>query len=172
MKNSFIFSTAVIFIFHFFSCNYIVLHSPLGFMASGSYANAQSWRIGSPENEVITAAKYLKNENLEMLPPHFINENGKEDSLVDSLDTYWYHIYFFDKEEGNIYYSWVWDPYLTNGKTQISFTGIAKYDMKTKTIGTYREINNDFKLKENQRIIKRFKELFLLPLKKKLKMKS
>lgn len=148
-------------------CAYVLLHSPLGILGAGSYPNVKLFHLKAEKHKAIRAAFAFKNEAPQFSPPPFINEKGIADSAVDRQDGYWFYFTFYDPQEHLFYYAWMREEAMKDG-TSFAFDGTAHYNRATRKLEEFSRINMDPALSENQRLIKRFRLLFVEPIRKQL----
>ena len=124
----------------------------------GSYPYAEEYLINANEATLVEAIKDFKKNN----PQYIVPEQTKLKDGRNSEKDYWYHIYFYYKEENKIIYTWTRPA--EKGKTTFAFVSIND----GLTIGNWKEINKDFSNSENSEEKKKFEERILNKIKEKL----
>ena len=115
----------------------------------GSYEHAETYELNYPEDKVITAVKKLKDSDPTLVVP--INlQDGKE-----SKDDHWYNLYFYDKKNDRILFTWT----RRSGRTSTTFAFVAVNNGLS--LGNWKDVNNDFGHSENKEVIKDFEETIL-----------
>lgn len=134
-----------------FSCN----------LAPGSYPYAEEYEINVNESELIKTILDFKKDNPRyIMPAQTQLTDGRRN---DERQNFWYHIYFFNREENKIIKCWT-RP-IDKGKTTFAFIGINQ----GLEIGNWRMINKDFTSSENKEEKKKFEQQILNVIKKNLK---
>ncbi|MBI1783229.1 MAG: hypothetical protein HYR66_17960 [Sphingobacteriales bacterium] len=120
-------------------------------ISAGSYPYAQVYNYKINEDTLISMLTTLKERDSNLIPPATLN---LVDGRSDSTD-YWYHIYFYNKNENEIIHTWVRkkDKQITN----LVFVGINQ----GLALGNWKEINKDYNKADNKRKIKEFQNLIL-----------
>jgi|GEM_PF-2786438 len=157
-------------VFFFSGCTYTWLHSPLGILGAGSYPHVEIYKLDTEKQHAIRLVDDFKKQHAEHAPPPWVNEKGEVTIYQDHHDRSWYFFCLYDPEESMLYYSFLSDAtWKKEGSTELAFNGIQPYDRETRRRGAFRRINMELEFGENMHRLKRFKKLFVEPLRKKLK---
>lgn len=136
--------------------------------ATGSFPFVESYNIPLKEDLVIEAITKFKNDNPQFnLPDSIYNGNIKLD-LKDGRDKdnprdFWYRFDFYDKEQDQIFFTWVREA-IDVSETTFALVSIKK-DART---GQWKRVNDELKGRENDNAIQRFETLILEPVKQRL----
>lgn len=131
----------------------------------GSYINAQEYIINEKEELVIKAIEDFKNENPQYVVPEVLGLNdGRDENLVND---HWYHLYFYNNEENQIFYAWVRSN-LENTNTTFAFVSVNK----GLTLGNWKLVNKDFNDADNEKVKEKFVDKILNPIKKGIRAKK
>ena len=132
--------------------------------APGSYPYAEIYELNKTESDVVNAIKIIKEENPQLNVPQ---QMGLIDGRSRDPRDYWYHVYFFYPEEGQIVNTWVKGIVFKNEKTQLAFVSLNE----GLTIGKWKRINQDFSRSENKEHKRKFEERILNKVETKLGVK-
>lgn len=135
------------FIFACFGCN----------LAPGSYPYAERYQLNTEESKLISAVEKFKSLNPEYEVPHIV---GLADGRSADVTDHWYHIYFYNKKDDEIIYTWV----RRLNKKEVSFALVSVNNGLE--LGNWKRVNKDYPNKENKQKIKKFEELILDEIKK------
>ena len=124
----------------------------------GSYPYAEKYELNVNEKTWIAAANSFKIEDSSYNVPQKV---GLRDGRRDSSD-YWYHIYFYYREENQIVKTWV----RSSGSNRVTFAFVAINDGLS--LGRWREINKDFSQSENREQLRKFEEQILSEIEEKV----
>ncbi|MEE1900094.1 hypothetical protein GN157_12365 [Flavobacterium rakeshii] len=108
--------------------------------APGSYPYAEIYTIEVGYNNLIQAVEEFKRTHPEYIVPDSV---GLYDGKSDRPDDHWYHIYFYNKTQNKILYTWV-----RTSDEGCSFAFVAVNDGLK--LGNWKYINKDFSSKENR----------------------
>ena len=144
----------------------LILFSSCSLFGVGSYPNAETYEIDGSEEEVLKAVQIFKSQNPQYNVPDSITLHGRHqpNAYKDRKNNLWYNIYFYDKENKQIYLTWTrqitqqFGELETNPKTKFALVSIRtgfKLGIQAP------KINRDFTRKENKYYKKRFEDLFL-----------
>jgi hypothetical protein len=137
----------------------IFFYSDIGYMLSpGSYAFAEIYELNEKESVVIEAIQTFKKNHPEYAVPSPLTLT---DGRINEQD-YWYHIYFYYKEENLILNTWVRQVYYGSkaGTTEFAFVGINH----GLTLGNWKYINDDIKRGEKKEQLALFETRILNPI--------
>lgn len=127
-------------------------------LAPGSYPYVEEYAINVNELQVIEGIKNFKKDN----PEYIVPEQTQLKDGRNSENDYWFHLYFYYKEENKIIYAWTRPA--GKDKTTFALVGVNN----GLTIGNWKEINKDFSKSENNEEKKKFEERILNKIKEKL----
>lgn len=139
---------AVIFLSIISACNF----------APGSYPYAERYDLNYSEDKVKSAINQFKKEYPEYIVPKVtINNQGsldlKDEPTVDPA--HWYKFYFYYKNENKIIYTWTRPA----GKNRTIFAFVrVNYGLN---LGSWKDINRDYRRSENIEEKKKFEERIL-----------
>lgn len=128
-------------------------------IAPGSYAYAEVYNLKVNESELVSIIQEFKKDNPDYCVP---NEVQLKDGRRDEND-YWYHIYFYYKEENKIIKTWV--RQFDRETTDLAFIGLNNGLI----LGNWKFINKDFSRKENKLEKAKFEQRILNRIKLKIK---
>ena len=124
----------------------------------GSYPYAETYEMETSEQRVIEAVAKFKMQNPEFIVPSNI---GLEDGRGGD-SPHWFHIYFYDKENETIIYTWTRQR--GENKTTFALIGINE----GLELGNWKDVNKDFSRSENKQVIAEFEKNILEEIKKHL----
>lgn len=128
--------------------------------APGSYPYREEYELNVPEATLIEAIQEFKKENPQYVVPGQTQLTDGRNN--EAGQAYWYHIYFYYKDENRIVKCWTRPS--GKGKTTFAFIGINQ----GLELGNWKDINKDFNLSENKEEKNKFEELILNKIKEKL----
>jgi hypothetical protein len=135
----------------------------------GSYPNAERYKLSNSEAEIIQAVNNFKYKNPEFVVPEITIQHYHAGVLPEgrrSKDDYWYHIYFYYREDDQIVKAWL-RPSLEGGTT-FALIGINQ----SLELGNWKDINSDFGFFENRRQKRKFEERILNKIKAELSLQK
>ena len=139
-------------------------------IAPGSYVSAERYNLPYKEDVVIEVIEKFKKDNPQFNVPMLKFNNGLISSISDGRDDdgdHWYGFYFYDKELGWLFATWIREAIDTK-ETTFALVAVSKTGLEV----NWKDINdgiNSMSRKENKEVIKRFEELFLAPIEVELK---
>ncbi len=123
-------------------------------ISPGSYINTEEYELDCSKDKVINSIKKFKEKNTDFNVPERYNLfDGKGDS-----NDYWYHVYFYFKEDSTIAHAWV---------RQVDFepTIIGLVSIKINSDDyTWKLINKDFSSEQNIYQKRRFEDKIVEPI--------
>jgi hypothetical protein len=127
-------------------------------ISSGSYPYAERYKLKISDSKLINIILEFKHDNPDYCVPNEIQlVDGKKDS-----NDYWYHIYFYYKNENKIVYTWV--RQYDADYCEFTFVGINTGLI----LGNWKYINHDFSSDENKLEKEKFEHLILKQIKLKI----
>lgn len=128
--------------------------------APGSYPYAEEYELNVNESDLIKAIQEFKKNNPQYdLPEQTQLTDGRKS---EKGQDYWYHIYFYYKDENIIIKCWTRS--IAKEKTTFAFIG----SNQGLEFGNWKMINKDFSRSENEEEKKKFEERILNKIKMKL----
>ncbi|GAF05767.1 hypothetical protein [Saccharicrinis fermentans] len=121
-------------------------------LAPGSYPYAEIYNLNTNENNLISAIKKFKTANPEYKVPSIV---GLIDGRSSDVADHWYHVYFYNKADNEIIYTWI--RQLNKEEVSFAFVSINK----GLELGNWNRVNKDYQKKENKQKIKKFEEQIL-----------
>lgn len=128
-------------------------------LSAGSYPYAERYEIKCNESELIKAVTKFKRQHPECIVPERIQ---LKDGRGDEKD-YWYHVYFYSKDDNEIIYTWI----RTSNETATTFAFVSIN--KGLVLGKWKDINKDFSKRDNTLQKQKFERLILDGIKKELR---
>lgn len=140
----------VVFLSRITACNF----------APGSYPYREEYELNVLESTLVEAIQDFKKDNPQYIVP-------EQTQLIDGRSNetrqdYWYHIYFYYKDENKIVKCWTRPS--EKGKTTFALIGVGQ----GLELGNWKMINKDFSRSENKEEKKKFEERILNKIKEKL----
>lgn len=128
-------------------------------LAAGSYPYAERYEIKCNESELIQAVTKLKRQHPECIVPAQIQLKDGRSGEKD----YWYHVYFYSKDDNEIIYTWI----RASNETATTFAFVSIN--KGLALGKWKDINKDFSERENTLQKQKFERLILDEIKNQLR---
>lgn len=128
-------------------------------LAPGSYPYAEIYKLNTEESKLISAVEESKVSNPEFNVPYTV---GLIDGQSTNITDHWFHIYFYNKDDDEIIYTWVHQI----NKNEVSFA-LVSFNKGLKP-GNWKRINKGYQNIENKQRIKKFECLILDKIKEKL----
>ena len=149
INGTLIIGLATFFLAGISSCNF----------APGSYPYTEDYTLKIKELDLVNIIQEFKKDNPDYCVPDEVQlKDGRRGE-----DDYWYHIYFYYKDENKILNTWV--RQLDRENTTFAFVNVNE----GLTLGNWKRINKDFSHKENKLEKAKFEQRILDRIKVKIK---